>query len=103
MYKLEYLPVARQDLVEIVSYISHQLCNPTAAASLAAQFMQAGERIAQAPYSYPAYRPLRALQKEYRKCLVGNYLMFYWVDEATQTVTMARVIYARRDYESFME
>lgn len=103
MYKLEYLPVARQDLVEIVSYISKQLRNPGAAASLAAKFLEAGERIAQAPYTYPAYRPLRALQHEYRKCLVGNYLMFYWVDEAAQTVTVARVIYARRDYESFME
>ncbi len=103
MYKLEYLPVARQDLVEIVGYISKQLCNPAAAASMSAKFMEAGERIAQAPYGYPAYRPLRALQKEYRKCLVGNYLMFYWVDEATKTVTVARVIYARRDYASLME
>ena len=103
MYKLEYLPVARQDLVEIVGYISKQLCNPAAAASMSAKFMEAGERIAQAPYGYPAYRPLRALQKEYRKGLVGNYLMFYWVDEATKTVTVARVIYARRDYASLME
>ena len=35
MYKLEYLPVARRDMIEIVRYISQELQNPTAADQLA--------------------------------------------------------------------
>ena len=31
MYKLEYLPVARKDMIEIVRYISRELQNPDAA------------------------------------------------------------------------
>ena len=31
MYKLEYLPVARKDMLEIVRYISRELQNPDAA------------------------------------------------------------------------
>ena len=30
--------------------------------------------------------------------IVKNYLIFYWVDEENKTVTVARVIYSRRDY-----
>ena len=35
MYKLEYLPVAQRDMVEIVRYISGELQNPAAADRLA--------------------------------------------------------------------
>ena len=35
LYKLEYLPVARKDMLEIVRYISRELQNPDAADRLA--------------------------------------------------------------------
>ena len=34
-YKLEYLPVAQRDMIEIVRYISEELKNPIAADRLA--------------------------------------------------------------------
>ena len=40
---------------------------------------------------------------EYRKTVVENYLMFYWVDEPGKTVTVARVIYGKRDYGKMIE
>ncbi len=33
-YKLEYLPAARQDILDMVRYVSTQLQNPSAAARL---------------------------------------------------------------------
>ena len=78
MYKLEYLPVARKDMIEIVRYISRELQNPD-------------------------YQPIRSLKHEYRKILVQNYLMFYWVDEEEKLVTVARVVYAKRDYGRLLE
>ena len=42
MYKLEYLPVARKDMIEIVRYISRELCNPAAANQLALDMTDAG-------------------------------------------------------------
>ena len=73
MYKLEYLPVARKD--SVLSF----------------------------PYAPPAYQPIRPLKHEYRKILVQNYLMFYWVDEEKKLVTVARVVYAKRDYGRLLE
>ena len=103
MYKLEYLPAARQDMIEIVLYISRDLVNPAAAERLAMELIEAGNGILKFPYANPAYIPVRTLKHEYRKLPVKNYFMFYWVDEAEQRVTIARVIYAKRDYERLLE
>ena len=103
MYKLEYLPVARQDMIEIVQYISRKLQNPTAANQLAMELIEAGDGIPKFPYANPSYTPIRPLKREYRKLRVRNYAMFYWVDEAEQLVTVARVVYAKRDYERLLE
>ena len=98
MYKLEFLPAAQQDMVEIVRYISIELCNPTAAERLAKELIAAADGIQAFPYANPQYLPLRPLTYEYRKLLVRNYLLFYRVDEKNKQVTVTRVLYARRDY-----
>ena len=41
LYKLEYLPVARKDMIEIVRYISRELQNPDAADRLAVELVNA--------------------------------------------------------------
>ena len=103
MYKLEYLPVARRDMIEIVRYISQELQNPTAADQLAMELIEAGDSIPKFPYANPAFIPIRPLKHEYRKLLVQNYFMFYWVDEVKKLVTVARVVYARRVYKRLLE
>lgn len=103
MYKLEYLPVARQDMIEIGRYIGQELQNPAAADRLALEFIEAGDGIPKFPYANPAFTPIKPLKHEYRKLLVQNYFMFYWVDEVKQLVTVARVVYAKRDYERLLE
>lgn len=100
---MEYLPVARQDMIDIARYISRELNNPVAADRLAVELVEAGESIPAFPYANPAYIPIRPLKHEYRKLLVENYLMFYWVDEERKLVTVARVIYAKRDYDLLLE
>ena len=103
MYKLEYLPVAQRDMVEIVRYIGGELQNPTAAARLAMEMVNAAESVLTFPYALPSYQPIRSLKREYRKILVQNFLMFYWVDEEKKLVTVARVVYAKRDISRLLE
>ena len=102
MYKLEYLPAARQDMVDIARYIAQELKNPIAAEKLALALIEAGNSILMFPYANPTHRPIRPLKHEYRKILVGNYLMFYWIDEEKKLVTIARVIYAKRRFEGLL-
>lgn len=103
MYRLEFLPLARQDMIEAVRYISHDLKNPAAAQRLSSRLIEAAERLADFPYLYAVYTPLRPLKQEYRKLPVENYCMFYSVDERSKTITIARVIYARRSFEHLLE
>ena len=103
MYKLEYLPTALKDMIDIIRYISVELKNPDAANRLAVELVDTAESVLTFPYATPAYQPIRPLKREYRKILVQNYLMFYWVDEEKKLVTVARVVYAKRDYGRLLE
>lgn len=103
MYKLEYLPAARKDMLEIVRYISRELQNPDAAGHLAEALVEAAEGVLRFPYAAPAHHPIRPLKHEYRKIPVQNYLIFYWVDEEKKLVTVARVMYAKRDYGRLLD
>ena len=66
--------MARKDMIEIVRYISRELCNPAAANQLALEMIDAGNSILKFPYANPAYIPIRPLKREYRKLLVRNYM-----------------------------
>lgn len=103
MYRLEYLPLASQDMVDIVRYVSQELRNPQAAERLATDLVDAGESISSFPYVNSAYIPIRPLKHEYRKLLVKSYIMFYWVDETEKLVTIARVVYGKRNFKQLLE
>lgn len=103
MYNVEYLPSAMQDMVGIALYIARELDNPSAAERIAVRLTEAGESLRDFPYAQPAYIPLRPLKHEYRKLLVENYMMLYWVTELEKRVTIARVLYARRNHAKLLE
>ncbi|MBR7060131.1 MAG: type II toxin-antitoxin system RelE/ParE family toxin [Eubacterium sp.] len=94
------MPIAKSDMLEAVKYIANELKNPVAAQNLADDFISAAERLCEFPYANNVYLPIKPLESEYRRIIVKNYLMFYTVDEQNKTVTIMRVIYARRDMES---
>ncbi|MGN0603321.1 MAG: type II toxin-antitoxin system RelE/ParE family toxin [Oscillospiraceae bacterium] len=103
MYTIEYLSAAVSDMAEIAAYIGVKLSNPAAAERLAEEVVSAIEKLADMPYKCGVYTPVRALKHEYRKLLVQNYIVFYYIDEDENVVTVARVIYARRDYGTVLK
>lgn len=103
MYTLEYLPIAKKDMIEIVKYIGVKLSNPAAADRLAEKMVAEAEKLVDMPYKCSVYISLRPLKYEYRKLLVNNYIMFYYVDESQKLITIARVVYAKRDFKKLLE
>ena len=103
MYKLEYLPQAMQDMADIARYISRDLSNPAAADKLARALIKAADKLVDFPYKNRVYQPIRPLKQEYRRQIVQNYILFYYVDEDQKLVTIARAIYARRAYGKLLE
>ena len=102
MYNVQFLPIAREDLMGIAGYISEELGSPRAAMRLIEKIVAAADGLADFPYAYPVYIPIRPTLYEYRKMRVENYLVFYSVAEAAKTVTVMRIIYAKRDFEKLI-
>jgi len=101
MYNLSFLPVALDDMKEIVGYIANDLSNPAAADRLADEFIDKAERLKDFPFRNPAYRAIKPLKYEYRTQAVKNYVMFYFV--VGNLITIARVVYARRNFDNLLE
>ena len=102
MYTLEYLPAAKKDIADISYYISHILLNPATALRLATEIVSSAEKLTDFPYANPVYTPLQPLEHEFRKLLVRNYIVFYWIDEETKIITIARSLYNRRDFDAML-
>ncbi len=98
MYKIIYIETAKEDILEITKYIAYELSNQVAAIRLANKIVSSIERLKEQPYMCPTVKTIFELNSEYRKLLVENYIVFYSVDEKRKIITIARVIYARRNY-----
>jgi addiction module RelE/StbE family toxin len=96
-YKIEYLPIADRDLTEIFSYIAEDLAAPQAATKFLEKIGRSIQALDTFPYAYPVYRSAEIHTEpfEFRSLIVGSYLIFYYVTE--NTVTIARVVYSKRD------
>ncbi|NMA25797.1 MAG: type II toxin-antitoxin system RelE/ParE family toxin [Clostridiales bacterium] len=99
MYKIVYLPLARQDISDTALYIAGHLKAPQAALDLLNALDNGISRLKDFPYSCRVYHPAKPLKQEYRILLVKNYAVFYTVYEKDKTVEILRVIYAKRDFE----
>lgn len=104
MYRLEFLPIARRDMIEIVRYISEELSNPIAAQNLADEMIRKADNLKEFPYINMVHQTFKQLKNEYRKQAVKNYFLFYWVEETpVKLVTIARVIYARCNFDELLD
>jgi plasmid stabilization system protein ParE len=101
-YKIEYLPIADQDLAEIVTYIAVDLAAPQAAVNLLEKIDKATKSLETFPYAHAVYQPAgiqtSTMPFEFRSLNVNSYLIFYYITE--NTVTIARVVYSKRDIQN---
>lgn len=100
MHKIVYLPVAKRDLKEIVSYISNELNSPKAALNIINSLDESISKLAEFPFLYREYEPINPLLDRYRIISVKNYVVLYIVLE--ETVEIRRIIYAKMDYEKLL-
>ena len=101
-YSVVFTEPAEEDLDGIYGYISQHLHNTDAARTLMESFQQKILRLEDFPLSCPVITILLP-QKEYRRLNVGNYLVFYRVDEAERCVYVVRILYASRNYLALLD
>jgi plasmid stabilization system protein ParE len=94
-YRLEYLPVAERDLLDILDYIARD--RPAAARAFVDRLERAIERLARFPRSGRAPDDDRLRRLGYRILVVEDHLVFYVV--TGRTVQIRRVIHGARRYD----
>ena len=95
MHKVVYLPIARDDLVEAVEYLTEVLDAPTAAADLLNELDDTVKRIAEFPYAHELYRTDRPMKGEVRRVSVKNFVLYYAV--FSDYIEIRRFLHGRRD------
>lgn len=95
MHKIVYLPVARDDLLQALEYLTIALEAPGAAADLLDEFEKAVQQISQFPYAHELYRTDRPMKDEIRKVPIKNYVLYYAV--FPEHVEIRRFLHGRRD------
>ena len=99
-YKIKITQLAQKDIADIVAYISVNLQNIPAAKRFTKELRSTFAKIAFMPSMFPQHFDEQFGLFSYRKSIVKNYIVFYDVDETTQTVHILRVLYGRRDLSS---
>lgn len=96
-YKLDISASFEDDLDDILDYISYKLYNQVAAERLLNKAEQRISEISKNPFLYPVYPDEKISTKGYHYAIIGNYLMFYFIDETEKVIHIARLIYGGRD------
>ncbi len=103
MYKLEVLSLAKDDIYNIISYISKNLKNITAAKKLIKNFEESAKSIMDYPYGIPVYQAMGKLENEYRCIKVKNFLMFYTINEKEKTIIIVRIVYRKMNMKEVLK
>ena len=101
-YKIAVTEDAERDLADIVSYIAHDLANPTAAADLLDAVADCFSSLSAMPKMHPLCRDGRLFSLGYRRAVIKNYVMVYRADDAGHAVYVLRFFYGRREYEKLL-
>ncbi len=96
MAKINYSPAALEDLREIKSYISEELCSEPAAINTIEQIMKRIRQLADFPDLGAPLSSIIDLEVPYRFLVCGNYIAFYKTD--ADNVYIIRVLYGKRNY-----
>ena len=93
---------AYEDLREAALYMRDALKSPKAAVS----FVKAFENQVEALETFPEGRPLvqdyELAKRGYRWCPVGNFMLFYTVNQEKLEVMVERVLYGAQDWKSLV-
>ena len=94
-FKIEYLPVAQKDLIEILEYIQRD--NPPAALALLNKIDESIAKLGDFPLMGAMPKDIRLKSLGYRMLVIGNYLVFYVLMD--DIVEIRRIMHGKRRYE----
>ena len=101
-YQYNFTKKAETDLDEILSYISIELSNPDAAASFLKDLQAVLAAICSVPKIGRIVDNEFLPNREIRKSLVGNYVLYYLPDIKEKRIYVLRILYGRRNLDELV-
>lgn len=96
MYKIKHLPRAISQILEIENRLNEY--SPTAADRFAEAIDERIAALAKMPLMHPAYEK----DPFFRKMVLGDYILFYSVDEKRKLIIVHLVFHHSRDIDRHM-
>jgi len=103
VFKVVFSEQAADDLAEIIKYISDELCNPQAAERFYTAVDEKRELLREHPYIFPLHHDKKLSANGYRFVTIGNFLMFYLVEDEKNIISIARILYGGRNITSVFD
>ena len=100
-YKLTFLPLFKEDLLETVDYITNTLQNPKAAHRLVDDIESAIDKRLESPLLFAPYQSSITQEHPYYRISVRNFSIFYVVIDDTMEVR--RLLYSKRNIDALLE
>jgi addiction module RelE/StbE family toxin len=101
-YSVHISEPAKQDIIDIVRYISAELNSSQAAIELLDTLDIGTKSLDTNPKRNAFVRDERLAAKGYRALFIKNYIVFYKVDEKAKNVDIIRILYGRRDWAELL-
>jgi len=95
-YRVKYFPETATDREEIRAYLSQYY--ESTLRSFFALLKEKIARLKDLPYSCPTYED----DPDYRRLVVGDYLVFYMVNEENKTVEIHRIFHGSKDIKQHL-
>ncbi|WP_345741399.1 type II toxin-antitoxin system RelE/ParE family toxin [Enterococcus cecorum] len=82
----------------MIHYISHNLDAPFTASDLLNEIESTVSSLSAMPQRYGLVDDNYLRGKEFRNCLVKNYIIFYKIHEESKTVIVHRILHTRQNW-----
>jgi len=89
-------PMAKQDLIDIKLYITNNLSNSIAAASVVSRITKQLRNLAEVPRFGSPLSSIVDVDTDYRYLLCGNYTAFYRIED--KIIYVDQILYGRRNF-----
>ena len=102
VYRVTFSEQASDDLDRIIRYICYDLSNPSAASRFYVAVNDKLDLLRGNPYIYPLYHDDKLNALGYRFIIIGNYLLFFLIDNDSAAVSIVRILYGKRNVSSIL-
>ena len=103
IYSADFSEQAADNLSDITRYISDELYNPQAANRFYNEVANKLILLREQPYMFPLYHDEELSAKGIRSIVIGNFIMFFVIDDEKKVVSIVRILYGRRDIPYLFE